>query len=85
MAAATYVICMLTAFVCAALLFNNYRKTRIKLLLWGAICFSGLTINNGLVFVDLVIVPSVSLYAWRQLIGFGSMLVLIIGLVWEAR
>ena len=56
-----------------------------RLLLWSSLCFACLTLNNVLVAVDLVLLPGVSLFVFRNvsaLVGIGTLLY---GLVWEAR
>jgi hypothetical protein len=85
MAALVYVLCTITALLCTVLLARGYARTRSRLLLWSAICFGGLTVNNALVFVDLVVVPEISLFAMRNAVGVASVAILIIGLVWDAR
>jgi hypothetical protein len=84
MAEAVYVLCTLTSLVCALLLFNGYRAGGAKLLFWSALCFTGLTVNNLLLFVDLVVVPSVDLSLWRSGVALASILLLIYGLIWES-
>ena len=60
-------------------------EQRTRLLLWSTLCFAGLTVNNGLLFADLVLVPSMDLSLWRGLTGLGSMLILLYGLIWDRR
>jgi hypothetical protein len=49
------------------------------------VCFAGLFLNNTLLFIDLVLAPSVDLSAWRGFVGLASLLVLLYGLVWDAK
>ncbi len=35
-----YLLCTLTAFFCAWILFRSYKRQRSRLLLWSALCFS---------------------------------------------
>jgi len=52
------------------------------LLLWSGLCFLGLTISNGLLFVDLVIFStSLDLYVLRLCVAAGAMLLLVFGLM----
>ena len=53
MGPAVYVLRTLTSLCCATLLFRAYSRVKKTLLLWSGLCFAGLTISNGLVFVDL--------------------------------
>jgi hypothetical protein len=84
MAEAVYVLCTLTSLACALLLFNGYRGGGARLLFWSALCFAGLSVNNLLLFVDLVVVPSVDLSLWRSGVALASILLLIYGLIWES-
>jgi hypothetical protein len=79
-----FVLCTLTALGCAGLLLRAYGRTHTRLLLWSGVCFAGLAVNNALVFVDLIIIPQVSLVWLRASVGVLSLLVLIAGLVWDA-
>jgi hypothetical protein len=81
----TYFVCVLTSILCAALLVRTYRTTRSRLLLWSSLCFVGLALHNILLFTDMFIVPSVNLELWRSGTALCSMLLLLFGLIWEAR
>jgi hypothetical protein len=59
MAAAVYVLCMLTSAFCAVLLFREYRRSRARLLLWSSLSFVGWAANNAFVFLDFVVLPMV--------------------------
>jgi hypothetical protein len=85
MAAASYVLCLVTAVACALLLGRAYRQTGSRLLFWSALCFWGLSVTNALVFVDLVLVPDRNLYGARLATGVVSIAVLLYGMVWEAK
>ncbi len=81
MVGSVYLLCTLVAALCAVLLLRAYGRVRHTLLLWGGLCFVGLTVSNALVFVDLVIWTSSNLYTWRLLTAAFSMLLLLYGLV----
>ena len=83
MAEVVYLLCALTSITCAALLVRSYRRTRTSLLLWSSICFVGLAVNNALLFVDLVVVPTVDLSLVRALSGLLAVTALLVGLVWS--
>jgi hypothetical protein len=85
MAEAVYSLCALASIGCAGLLLRAYARARTRLLLWCALCFVGLAVNNAILFVDLVVVPDVDLSLIRQLSAFVSVLLLLYGLVWDAR
>lgn len=81
-----YALCMLTSAVCAGLLLRTYRRTRARLLLWTAISFCFLTLNNLLVFVDVVLVgPNVDLWALRYVAALAAVGAMIYGFIWEAE
>jgi hypothetical protein len=86
MAEIVYVLCAATSALCALLLIRSYRLSKSRLLLWSSLCFVGLAINNALLVLDLLVIgPELDLSLWRQGTALGSLLLLIIGLVWEAR
>jgi hypothetical protein len=66
-------------------LLRAHARAGTRLLLWGGLCFVGLTLNNVLVFVDLVLVPTVDLSVWRNLAALAGVAALLYGLVWDER
>ncbi len=80
-----YILCALVSMLCAALLLRGYFHGRHRLLLWSGLCFAGLTIANGLVFLDLVMLPNVDLYPLRLAVTAASVLTLLVGLLWEGE
>ena len=74
----------LTAGLCAVLLLRAYARVNRRLLLWCGLCFTGLTIANAVLIVDLFIVPDVSLYRARLLLAVVSMFVMLYGLIFES-
>ncbi len=85
MAQVVYILCAVTALACAALLLRGYARSGTRLLLWSGLCFVGLTVNNVLVFADLVVFPTVNILPWRHVTALASIAVLLVGLVWESR
>ena len=83
-AAAVYVLCALTCLACGVLLLRGYRRTRSRLLLWSGLCFLGLTLDNVLLFMDLVVFPEHDLSMPRNLIALCSFSLLLFGLIWES-
>lgn len=83
MAEVFYALCTLTALFCAWLLLRAYFRTRYKLLLWGGLCFIGLTLNNALLVADKQLFPDLNLFTWRLLIALVAMLVLLYGIIWD--
>ena len=80
-----YVLCAITSLLCSVLLLRGWLAARSRLLFWAGLCFAGLAVNNLLLFVDLVVVPSVDLSLARSAVAGGAALVLVLGLVWEQR
>jgi hypothetical protein len=79
-----YLTAVVTCLACTVLLFRKYASTRSRLLLWSALCFVGLTANNVLVLVDMVMLPSVDLRLARLVASLLGMLFLLYGFIWEA-
>ena len=79
-----YALCALTSIVCAALLLRGYATSKVRLLLWGGLCFAGLALNNVLLFIDLGLVPTIDLSVWRSIPTLAGLILLIYGLVWDA-
>jgi hypothetical protein len=75
---------MLTAALCAVLLFRGYAMVRRRLLLWCALSFAGLTIANAVLILDLWVISDVSLYRARLVLTAVSMFVLLYGLIFES-
>jgi hypothetical protein len=85
MATVVYVLCILTSALCAVLLARGYRATRVRLLLWSALCFAGLALNNVLLFADIRIFREIDLSIVRTLPALAGILLLLYGLIWETR
>jgi len=83
MAELIYLLCALVSTFCAALLIRNYFRVRLRLALLASLCFIGLALNNVLLFVDLVVVPSIDLSLARGCVAVAAMLLLVVGLVLE--
>jgi hypothetical protein len=82
-AASVYILSALISLACAALLLRSYMQARTGLLLWAAVCFLGLTLNNAVLFVDKVVATDVDLSLWRAVPALAGMLALVFGLLWE--
>ncbi|NMO21785.1 hypothetical protein HPC49_50820 [Pyxidicoccus fallax] len=85
MVEAVYILCALTSVTCAVLLLRAWKRTQSRLLLWSGLCFAVLALNNILLFIDLVLLPtSVDLYLPRLITGLASAVILLYGLIWDA-
>jgi hypothetical protein len=85
MAGFIYSLCALTALLCAALLAQAYRRSKYRLLLWGALCFSCLTLNNIILIMDKLIIRDIDLSLPRLVSGLFAVTILLYGLVWDAE
>lgn len=81
-----FLIALATSFACMVLLFRAYIQSRLRILLWSALCFVGLTVNSLLLFVDLVLLPTaVDLRVYRHAAALVGMLFLIYGFIRESE
>jgi hypothetical protein len=86
MAAIVYILGTLVTLLCCVLLLRAYAKARTPLLLWSGLCFALLTVANGLLFVDLVVLQhEVTLYVWRLGAAALGMLLLVYGLIFASE
>lgn len=81
--AAVYILCFLTSGACAYLLARNYRRTRTRLLMWSALCFFLLAVNNGVVFLDALVLPEINLAVPRLALSLAAVSVLLFGFIWD--
>jgi len=85
MASVVYALCALTSALCAVLLLRTYVTKPARLLLWSSLSFIGLALNNALLFVDLVMVPTVDLSLFRNLTAAGAVMAMLLGLIWDGK
>lgn len=84
MAALIYTLCALTSIACMVLLWRSWRASGARLLFWSAMCFGALSVNNVLLVVDRVVLPTqVDLGLWRLAWALAAVLLLLFGLIWE--
>lgn len=83
MAEGVYILCALTSIACAVLLVRGYLRSRARFLLWSALCFVGLGLNNVLLFLDLIVFTKVDLLFWRNAVALLAVSMLLYGLVWD--
>lgn len=82
--AAVYLLCLAASATCAGLLARAYLNSRSRLLLWTAISFGFLALNNLLLVADLVVfVTQVNLLPYRQASAAAAIAVLLYGFIWE--
>lgn len=85
MAGVVYFLCAATSVLCAGLLLAQWKRSPARLLMWVALGFVGLAVNNLLLFADRVVVQDVDLQAARDISGLAAVSVLLFGLIWESR
>lgn len=81
---AIYVLCAVTSLLCAGLLLRAWSRTHARLLLWSAVCFVALCLENLLLLVDVWMVHDASLVVLRRAVALAGVLALLFGLIWEA-
>ena len=80
---AVYSLCFLTSAVCALLLGRSYFKTRARLLLWSALCFIFLALNNFVVVLDMLVYPNIDFRAVRTVLALAGVLTLLFGFIMD--
>lgn len=75
-----YLLCGALSLLCTFLLWRRYQATRTPLLFWSGGCFLAFTVTNMLLFIDLVLVPGVSLALWRLGISVFGVCLLLYGI-----
>jgi hypothetical protein len=81
---AIYLACVATSLLCAYLLARAYRRGRTMLLIWSALCFALLALNNLVVATDILLLPNIDLTLIRLLTSLGAVSVLLYGFIWNA-
>ena len=81
-----YSLCFAMSVLCAVLLVRSYRARRSSILMWSSLCFVGLALNNLVLVIDLVVVPTaVDLSLVRQGLALLALLTMVVGLTREVR
>lgn len=76
----------LASLACMVLLFRGYAASAMPLLLWSALCFVCLTVNNGLLFFDMVVFQDINLRLYRIGAALAGIVFLLYAfLLWEAE
>jgi hypothetical protein len=80
-----YLLCAATCLLCTIFLFRGYARTGVRLLFWSGLCFLGLMLDNLMLYIDVIVMPDVSLEIWRKIPGLIAIMLLLFGLVWESK
>jgi len=78
-----YLLCFITSTLAMLLLFRSYVRNKSRLLLWSALGFVALALNNFFLLADLVLFPSVNLLPARDVSALAAAALLLYGFVWE--
>jgi hypothetical protein len=77
-------LAVLTCFACTVLLFRGYARSGMRLLLWSALCFVFLTVNNLLLFFDTIVFAELDLRAFRLGAALVGLVFLLYGFIFES-
>jgi hypothetical protein len=81
-----YILCFLTSTAVAVLLFRGYARSRHRILFWCGLGFVGLSLNNAMLIIDLMVVPvTLDLSVVRQLPAVVGMGLMLFGMIWDDR
>lgn len=83
MAEAVYILCAVTSFACALMLYRAFRKNKTALLLWSSLSFAAFTANNTLLVIDLLLIPNIDFSVARTAVLLLGFVLLLYGLIWE--
>jgi hypothetical protein len=78
-------LAVLTCLACTVLLFRGYARSGLRLLLWSALCFVFLTLNNLLLFFDLQVFTELDLRPYRLLSAAAGLAFLLYGFIFESE
>ncbi len=77
-------LAVLTSIACMVLLFRGYARSGVRLLLWSALCFVCLSVNNVLLFFDVIVFPTeVDLRPYRLGAALCGVACLLYAFIWE--
>jgi hypothetical protein len=78
-------LAVLTSLACTIFLFRGYARSGARLLFWSGLCFVFLSLNNVLLFTDLIIFPvEVDLRIYRLIASLAAIVCLLYAFVWES-
>jgi hypothetical protein len=77
-------LAVLTCLACTVLLFRGYARSGMRLLLWSALCFVFLTLNNLLLFFDTIVFAELDLRPFRLGAALAGLVFLLYGFIFES-
>jgi hypothetical protein len=80
-----YLLCAVTALACSGLLLRGWLHSRVRLLMWCALFFLALALENAVLFIDLVLTPHIDLAAVRNTVALVGVSALLVGLIWDTK
>lgn len=69
-------LCALTSLFCAIALLRSFSIKRVGKLFWIALCFVGFAFENILLFLDLILLPNISLGPLRYGVALAGVVCL---------
>jgi hypothetical protein len=78
-----YLLCVAASVLCAWLLGRAWRRAGSRLLIWSAVCFALLAINNLVLAADVLLLPDVDLRALELLTSLAAVCVLLYAFIWD--
>jgi hypothetical protein len=79
-----YLLCVTTSLLCAYLLARAYHISRTGVLIWSALCFALLAVDNLILAVDILLLPTIDLRTLQLVAALVAIGVLLYGFIWEA-
>lgn len=80
-----FILCMLTSLVSGLLLWRAAEGPSRRLLMWSAMFFFGMAINNAILFADVIVGPQTDLTLPANAVALVSVIALLYALVWEGN
>jgi len=82
---ALYILAIIASSACTFFLHRGFRRRKVRMLMWSAICFAGLTLNNILLFADRVVFLHLDLREPRLLASLAALLFLLYGFILDSE
>jgi hypothetical protein len=78
-----YLLCVAASLLCAYLLVLAYRANRTEVLIWSALCFVLLAVNNLVIAIDILLLPTIDLTIVQLTTSLAAAAVLLYGFIWK--